>query len=115
MIGDPMKKCSACFIDKPVTEFYVANHVPSGRQSMCIPCYKAYYKNWREQRKESKPIDFPQSKTCQDCGQNKPVSQFGKRSVSKDKLMYVCKPCWRLQTRQALKKHYAKKAAVSGR
>jgi hypothetical protein len=110
-----MKKCSACFIEKPPTEFHVANHTASGRQSMCIPCYKTYYKNWREARKESSQSEFPQSKKCQDCGLEKPVSQFGKRSTSKDKLMYVCKPCWRVQTRQALKKHYAKKAASSGR
>lgn len=107
-----MKKCSACFMEKPITEFYVANHTISGRQSMCIPCYKAYFKQWREQRKEAKAIENPQSKVCQDCGLEKPVSQFGKRSTSKDKLMYVCKPCWRIQTRNALKRHYRKKAEI---
>ena len=114
MIGDLMKKCSACFIEKPVTEFYVANHTPSGRQSMCIPCYKAYFKQWRANRLSASQSEFPQSKTCQKCRQEKPLSQFGKRSVSKDKKMYMCKVCWRKETQAALKRHYNKKRVEVG-
>ena len=100
-----------CFTDKPLSEFYDAN-TKRGKQYMCIPCYKTYFKEWRLQRKTANQADFPQSKTCLQCHVEKPISQFGKRSISKDKKNDYCVPCWRIKTKESLRKHYAKKTAI---
>lgn len=114
MIGiNDVKKCSNCFQEKPIIEYYMFNKAKDGRQSMCIPCYKEYFKTWRANKKESPATEFPQSKVCQHCHVEKPVSQFGKRSVSKDKLHYLCKPCHRIDNKKALKRHLEKKSNAS--
>ena len=105
-----MKKCSNCFMEKPIVEYYIFSKSKDGRQSMCISCYKQYYKDWRSSRKESAPTEHPKSKVCQHCHLEKPVSQFGKRSVSKDKLHYLCKPCQRIDNKKALKRYKENKA-----
>jgi hypothetical protein len=110
MIGiKAMKKCTQCFLEKPLSDYYNLNNTADGKQSMCISCYKVYFKRWRETRKGMTQSEFPTSKVCAQCGVEKPVSQFGKRSVSKDKLMYDCKPCWRKKTQKALTRHYEKR------
>lgn len=104
-----MKKCNSCFIEKPIIEFYVFNKAKDGRQSMCIVCYKNYFKTWRERRTNAPQTQFPQSKVCNKCKVEKPISQFGKRSASKDKHSYLCKPCNRIQTKEAMKRHLERK------
>lgn len=96
-----MHKCNSCFTEKPVTEFYNANNNERGKQYMCIDCYKAYFKNWRKEQVEKPQSEFPQSKVCSDCLVEKPISQFGTRSVSRDKKMSYCKPCWRIRVSKA--------------
>lgn len=104
-----MKKCSQCFQEKPVTEFHISSKSKDGRQVKCKPCMAQYYADWRSHRKQAPAIEQPQSKTCLQCHVEKPISQFGKRSVSLDKKHYLCKECQRKQNREALKKHYARK------
>lgn len=96
-----MKKCSSCFTDKPIIEFYVASKSKDGRQSMCIPCYQDYFKRWRENRKSMAGIQPAQSKVCYRCHVEKPISQFGTLSVAIDKKMIICKPCWRMDVKKA--------------
>lgn len=98
-----MKRCSVCFADKPITEYYILNKSKDGRQNMCIPCHKIYYKNWTEARKEKPQSKFPQSKVCCDCHVEKPISQFGKRSASLDKKLPSCRQCWRIRAAKARK------------
>jgi hypothetical protein len=110
MIGiNDVKKCSNCFQEKPIVEYYIFNKSKDGRQSMCIPCYKQYYKQWRQNKKESPATSTPQSKVCQHCHLEKPISQFGKRSVSPDKKHYLCLPCHRIDNKKALKRYKEKK------
>lgn len=100
-----MLKCSVCFQEKSLSDFHESSN-NRGKQYMCIPCYSAYFKNWRELRKNSPQTEFPQAKTCRDCHKEKPISQFGKRSQNKDKKNDYCIPCWRVRTKSSLRKHY---------
>jgi hypothetical protein len=111
MIGikENMKKCSSCFVDKALTEFNNAS-ISSGKQSMCKECHKAYQKVWREARKAQQVVLDVQSKVCLHCKSEKPVSQFGKRSVSLDKRNQYCRECWRVMSYKAQKKFKAKNA-----
>lgn len=104
-----VKKCSNCFQDKVITDYFVFNKAKDGRQSMCIVCYKQYFKGWRLSRTQAPATEFPNSKTCSHCHLEKPVSQFGRRSVSKDKLHYLCKLCQRIDNRKALKRYMENK------
>lgn len=104
-----------CFQEKPMTEYYNSSSQKDGKQNHCKACYKIYFTNWRSMRQEAPQTEFPQSKVCQDCGIERPISQFGKRSASKDKKMHVCKDCWRIQTRNALARHYQNRVKTLGR
>jgi hypothetical protein len=101
-----MKRCSTCFQDKMLTEFY--NNSSYGKQSVCILCQKAYFKAWREARKDKQQSVHTQSKTCLHCRLEKPISQFGKRAINLDKKNIYCKECWRKITYAAQKRHKAK-------
>jgi hypothetical protein len=45
--------------------------------------------------KEPKPIDDTSKKVCTQCGENKPLEQYGKHSSSKNGLRAYCKTCQR--------------------
>ena len=96
-------KCSNCFVEKEVTDFSVSSQTRS-RQYMCKQCQKVYHKAWRASKKAAEATVDVQSKVCYDCRVEKPRSQFGKKSVAKDKLNEYCKPCWRIRTYAAQKK-----------
>lgn len=100
-----MKKCAICFIEKEVIEFNLSNRkYGDGRSSYCKPCQSTYYKAYNASRKVAQPKVIPMSKTCRDCKAEKPISQFGKRSVSVDKYNIYCKPCWRQRVKIAARK-----------
>lgn len=44
-------------------------------------------------------------KTCSNCKQQKPLSDFGRKSRNKDGLQYNCKECCRLECRTQYKNH----------
>ena len=91
-----MKKCAMCFTDKVITEFNFSNRkYGDGRSSYCRQCQSAYYKAYNAARKAAHAKYDRQSKVCRDCKAEKPISQFGKRSISPDKHNIYCKPCWR--------------------
>lgn len=102
-----MKKCSSCFQEKPLTEYSNCNS--KGKQAMCKPCYSAYFKAWRAHRSAEPAKDVPNSKTCLDCGLEKPIGQFGKRSTSADKRNIYCKECWVKRIRKSQIKSRARK------
>lgn len=104
-----MKKCSRCLLEKPVTEFAIDTLSKDGFQYYCKQCQSAYHKAYREVLIASPATVHVESKVCLDCGLEKPRSQFGKKSSSKDKLNSYCKPCWKIRSREATKRFYAKK------
>jgi hypothetical protein len=91
-----------CFIEKEVTEFSFSKE--QGYGSYCKPCQSAYYKAYNASRTAAQPKEIPQSKTCRDCGLEKPISQFGKKSMSLDKHNIYCKPCWRVRVKAAVRR-----------
>lgn len=99
-----MKTCARCLIAKDTTEYSNSKHTSDGLTSYCKSCQSAYYKAYNASRKAAQPDLVPQSKTCRDCGLEKPISQFGKRGVSLDKHQIYCKPCWRIRSTAATRK-----------
>ncbi len=106
-----MIRCSNCKTEKPISEYYNANNTKYGKQGMCIPCYKAYFKAWRASRNDKPQSVHVDSKVCLDCGLERPISQFGKKSTSLDKHNIYCKECWRQRCKGAQRKYYARKKA----
>lgn len=97
------KYCRKCSTEKNRTEFYKSVRANDGLQKWCKPCQNAEDKRQRETRKDSPATKTRTSKTCNICKETKPVSQFGKKSQSADKLMNYCKPCWRKYVTQKKK------------
>lgn len=91
-----MKKCAMCFNEKQIIDFSICNRkYGDGRSSYCKDCQRTYYKAYNASMKAAQPRVVVQSKTCRDCSLEKPISQFGIRSISPDKHNIYCKPCWK--------------------
>lgn len=104
-----------CFIEKPLTEYHTSKRAKDGKQNNCKICQTEYFKKWREVRKESPQSEFPQSKVCSECRVERPISQFGNRSDKKDKKMPTCKDCWRILTKNAVRRLNNKRIKSLGR
>ena len=103
-----MKKCAKCFIEKPVTEYSLDKKNADGFFSYCKACQSAYMKAYMASRRDAKPIVVVQSKVCKDCGLEKPISQFGRKSTSLDKHNVYCKKCWYIRCKKSMEKKNAK-------
>jgi len=100
-----VKKCAMCFTEKEITDFNLSNRkYGDGRSSYCRECQSTYYKAYNEARKAAQPKVVLMFKTCRDCGSEKPISQFGKRSLSLDKHNIYCKPCWKQRCKVATRR-----------
>lgn len=99
-----MKKCSNCKNEKAINEYSLSKSTKDGFQYICKECASAISKAFAEARKTAKQAVYVQSKVCKDCGLEKPSSQFGKRSISLDKLNYYCKPCWYIRIKKSIRK-----------
>lgn len=98
-----MLKCAMCFQIKPLSDYYEAMG-SRGKQYACKKCSSEYHKEWRSRQKAAPQSKFPTSKFCPDCNQDKPISQFGKKSSNKDKKNDYCKPCWAVRCKIAIRK-----------
>jgi hypothetical protein len=90
-----MKKCIRCNEWKFPLGFSRNAKSKDYLQNYCKPCARQYFKEYTEKRKADGVLVEVTSKVCAECNVEKPVSQFGKRTVSKDGLNSYCKPCWR--------------------
>ena len=100
-----MKKCSKCKETLSLDNFAKdIRNTADGHQSFCRPCQSTYYKAYNASRRDADAAVSVTSKVCRDCGLTKPISQFGKKSVSLDKHNIYCKPCWRTRTQIATRK-----------
>lgn len=93
-----------CMQEKTVDQYNNSNTIGLGKQYTCRDCSKAYFKAWSASRIDKKQSEYPNSKTCRDCGLEKPISQFGKRSLSLDKHNIYCKPCWLVRCNKSKRK-----------
>lgn len=99
-----MKICTTCKLEKPLNEFYKNNATSDGLCFKCKLCQNAFYKAYNASRRDAKAKVHVQSKVCRQCGLEKPISQFGRKSTSLDKHQIYCKPCWREKTYKAIRK-----------
>lgn len=106
-----MKKCSSCKVEKPISEFNNSNGSKDGKQYMCITCSSAYIKGWVAHRSLLQPVVNGSSKTCYDCKSEKPLSQFGKKATTKDKLNIYCKECWNIRCKASQRKYHQQRLA----
>lgn len=100
-----MKNCTSCNIQKPFDEFYKNNKTSDRLTQKCKSCQKAYYKGYNASRKAAQARYEVKSKVCRQCGLEKPISQFGKKTTSLDKYNIYCKPCWRTRTYESMKRN----------
>jgi hypothetical protein len=101
-ITNIVKYCKKCDTTKESSEFNKKKE--SYLQAWCRECYSTYYKAYNALLTASEAKVHVESKVCQDCGLQKPRSQFGKRETSPDKLNTYCKPCWRIRSYNATRK-----------
>ncbi len=105
-LNKPERKiCPGCFIDKLASEFYSDIANADGLYDRCIICTKKYRLKNREttlvrQRKyNAKRAQAEKTivneKTCADCKQVKPSSEYYREKYSEDGLYYICKECKR--------------------
>jgi len=100
-----LKKCKACEVEKPISEFSIANHMKDGRNSKCKKCHNAYLLNYRNNKNKDKIIEREAKerkkailykkglKECNRCSKEKPISDFSVRRASPDGLCGDCKLC----------------------
>ena len=98
--------CNQCDTMKTSDEFYVHRGLKSGYQKACKQCQLKCNRERAEYIKRYGPTIIKQSKVCRICNNEKPVSQFGKRSNKADGLMSYCKPCWGIYVKRAKNKKY---------
>lgn len=100
-----MKKCSKCFLDLSIENFYKSAYSKDGYQSYCKKCHKKS----KEENKESvkngkviwkrnrKPKDgsvlYIEEKQCRRCGKIKNRIDFGKNLKTCDGLTSYCREC----------------------
>ena len=100
-----MKNCRTCKQEKTFEEYYKSSKTADGLTYSCKSCQNAYYKGYNASRKNAKARIEVKSKVCRDCGVEKPISQFGKKSTSLDKHQIYCVPCWRARTYASIRKN----------
>ncbi len=98
-----LKKCRDCGLVKPVSEFWRRKQSPDGWALYCKVCFRlrnaaSYRGRLAVQGKKARPYrshsDVPPGmKYCANCGETKPVSEFGQNRANKSGLAYYCKPC----------------------
>jgi len=95
------KTCRDCGLAKPTEQFHPHPQMRDGRHNYCIECYRRrnrerYYRrkggDLRDNRR-TRPLVSDGYRTCPDCGQRKPASEFAARNRASDGLHTYCRPC----------------------
>ena len=90
-----LKLCLRCNEEKNTSSFWRNKTSKDGLQQYCITCQKEHNNRYAQDRKRNGPtIKGRDSKVCRLCNNQKPISQFGKRTGSADGKLSYCKPCW---------------------
>lgn len=88
------KVCIDCGYEKDLNEFGTNKRAKDGKNSKCKVCINKYTKAHRKPRQE---FIVPKSgkKLCNKCGDEKPLTEFGKNSYTIDGKERYCKLCVR--------------------
>ena len=104
------KKCAKCGKDLQLSEYEYtrSNKGEKIRRRTCKTCYHEIMKCRHNKNKKNKEDMNVETKHCKKCGQDLPISAFGKKAGTKDGLQYWCKTC---TTKAILDARKSKKAA----
>ncbi len=124
--GEAMKVCKACSQEKPLAEFFGPYTDPrTGQQKWkgtCKACFPKKTVRSKEPTKwelarERRLRDYPGSKTCTDCGEEKPLADFGqpsRRDQAGGRIAFVFSPrCLACQSKVVMARQ-ARKAGARG-
>lgn len=98
------KFCPRCKTFKAPEQYARSSYTSHGLQTYCRACCSLFDKEKVARRKVNGPTITRDSKVCAKCKNEKPISQFGKRTSSADGKMPYCKPCWLQITKLAQKR-----------
>lgn len=117
------KICSKCGETKPASEFGKKKETLDGLSSSCKECrnkhVRARYGEHPEQHAEayarlsSRLHVEVTEKTCSDCGETRPISEFRKEKAALDGRGVYCKKCRNVRERTYYQEHREEKVAQS--
>ena len=84
-----MKVCPRCGRNKVNAEFSSGSCGKYGLSSWCIACMRAYQKAYQAKRAKT----HIRTKTCSECGEIKPMTEFAKSHRTRDGRRYICNAC----------------------
>lgn len=86
------KKCGMCKVIKPVSEYNNCRTASDGKSCYCRPCGKLKSAKYREKRKGNPP-PTDTSKVCSNCHEDKSITCFWDKPMSKDGKDSHCSDC----------------------
>lgn len=103
------RRCTKCRQVLPLSEFEYtrSNKGEKIKRKICRTCYHKSMSKKKDITKTNEDMNV-ETKHCKKCGQDLPISAFGKKAGTKDGLQYWCKTC---TTKAILDARKAKKAA----
>lgn len=103
------RRCTKCRQVLPLSEFEYtrSNKGEKIKRKICKTCYHESMSKKKDITKTNEDMNV-ETKHCKKCGQDLPISAFGKKAGTKDGLQYWCKTC---TTKVVLDARKAKKAA----
>lgn len=103
------RRCTKCRQVLPLSEFEYtrSNKGEKIKRKICRTCYHESMSKKKDITKTNEDMNV-ETKHCKKCGQDLPISAFGKKAGTKDGLQYWCKTC---TTKAILDARKAKKAA----
>lgn len=98
------KRCPRCKVVKEAKDYYYYARTANHLYTYCKPCCKERDREKSAKRALTPATIIRQSKVCNMCKQEKPISQFGKNTNRADRHHSYCKPCWVIYVTKAQKK-----------
>jgi hypothetical protein len=89
----PVKSCSRCHQQLPLTAFYADRTKPDGRGSQCTPCFRTGHGLAPEGRRYRHDPASSSEKLCSGCDRLLPVSSFGRNRKKQDGHQTYCRQC----------------------
>ena len=94
-LGERVKKCYKCKIEKLIGEFHRSKRSKDGHVSLCKSCRANYVVSYLNKLKKNGPSIIRESKKCPSCNIEKKSIMFYKTVSNVDGLSSNCKECAR--------------------